>query len=297
VAELDVGGLDVAGYLARLGVTNPGPPSIEALRVLHRAHVEQVPYENIEIQLGRPTTVDPRESADRIVRRHRGGYCFHLNGAFAALLAALGYDVRWHVGGVQGRGDPAPVGPIGNHLALTVHGLPTQECPDGVWFVDAGLGDGLYEPLPLRPGLFRQGPFEYAVTASDVIAGGWRFGHDRTGSFTGMDFGPTVAAPADFAVQHVRLSTSPESGFVRVCSAQRRDATGVDVLRGLVLSRVDGQDTAAERELSTRSEWYGVLADVFGLALGDLSGDERDALWDRVLQAHEAWAASRAAGG
>src|SRR5262245_36542538 len=129
----DNGRLDVAAYLERLGVTHDGPPSPDKLAELHRAQCERVPYETLEIQLGRPTTVDPYESAARILTG-RGGYCYHLNGALSALLHALGYDVTWHVGGVF-RGLPTGEPPSGNHLALTVR-------LDGVdWFVDTGLGN------------------------------------------------------------------------------------------------------------------------------------------------------------
>jgi N-hydroxyarylamine O-acetyltransferase len=287
--------LDVPGYLARLGLADPGRPSVAALFALHRAHVERVPYENLEIQLGSPTTVDPSESAERIVRRRRGGYCFHLNGAFAALLAALGYRVRWHVGGVVSGGE-AP-GASGNHLALTVHGLATEDCPDGVWFVDVGLGDALHEPLPLRPGVFRQGPFTYALDRSSVVPFGWRFDHDPTGSFTGMDFTPASAGPEDFAATHVRLSTAPDSPFVRTLAVQRRDASGVDMLRGRVLSRVEGSAagcaTAREEELTTADSWHAALADVFGLTLEDVPAQRRRELWERVCRAHEAWTAQR----
>src|SRR5215217_499183 len=81
--------LDLDAYLARLGIADPGPPSAAALRALHEAHVEHVAYEALEIQLGRPTSVDPYEAAARILERRRGGYCFHLNGAFSVLLDAL----------------------------------------------------------------------------------------------------------------------------------------------------------------------------------------------------------------
>jgi N-hydroxyarylamine O-acetyltransferase len=288
---------DVDGYLARLGLPAPGRPSVAALFALHRAHVERVPYENLEIQLGCPTTVDPYESAERIVRRRRGGYCFHLNGAFAALLSALGYRVRWHVGGVQGSPDhPAP-GASGNHLALTVHGLIAEECPDGVWFVDVGLGDALHEPLPLRPGVFRQGPFTFALDRSSVVPFGWRFDHDPSGSFVGMDFAPGPAGPEDFAAMHVQLSTSPDSSFVRTLAVQRRDASGLDALRGRVLIRVEGSADAGalrrEEELTTAASWHAALADVFGLTLDDVPTDRRRALWERVCQAHDAWAAAR----
>ena len=282
--------LDVGGYLRRLDIADPGPPRPEGLRRLHAAHVERIPYEAIEIQLGRPTTLDPYDSADRIVGRHRGGYCYHLNGAFSVLLAALGYDVVWHRGGVQNRSEPKPVGAIGNHLALTVHGLPDDRCPDGVWLADVGLGDALHEPLPLKPGHYRQGPFAYELHPSTVEPGGWRFEHDPRGSFTGMDFRPDRATTDDFQERHAYLSTSPESMFVRTCSVQRRDATGVDVLTGCVLKRL-GDDPATSCTLETADEWYDALADGFDLPLTDVTETQRDALWTRVRGAHEQWLA------
>jgi N-hydroxyarylamine O-acetyltransferase len=280
--------LDLDGYLRRLGIADPGPPSPKGLRLLHAAHVERIPYEAIEIQLGRLTTLDPYDSADRIVARHRGGYCYHLNGAFSVLLAGLGYDVVWHRGGVQNRSEPRPVGAIGNHLALTVHGLPDDRCPDGVWLADVGLGDALHDPLPLRAGQYRQGPFAYALHPSTVEPGGWRFEHDARGAFTGMDFRPDRATTDDFQERHTYLSTSPESMFVRTCSVQRRDATGVDVLTGCVLKRL-GDDPPSPRMLETADEWFDALADVFDLPLTDLTDTERDALWTRVRAAHERW--------
>jgi N-hydroxyarylamine O-acetyltransferase len=259
---------------------------------LHAAHVERIPYEAIEIQLGRTTSVDPHESAARIVGRHRGGYCFHLNGAFSLLLEALGYDVVWHRGGVQNRSDPDPVGAVGNHLALTVHNLPADHCPEGVWLVDAGLGDALHEPLPLIEGRYRQGPFAYELRPSAVEPGGWRLEHDPRGSFTGMDFRAQRATTDDFQQRHRFLSSSPESPFVRTCSVQRRDAGGVDALTGCVLRRI-GNENGGPRTLETRGEWFDALADVFDLPLDDVGRSERDALWARVHRAHEAWLAAQ----
>lgn len=285
-------GVDVAGYLARLGLERHQlgvAPSVEALGLLHRAHVERVPYETLEFQLGRPTTVDPYESAARVVAG-RGGYCFLLNGAFSLLLAAFGYDVRWHMGGVEGRDGRGPVGANGNHLALSVHGLPAPGVPEGGWLVDVGLGDALYEPIPLRVGRYRQGPFEYRLRRSDVERDGWRLDHDESGGFAGMDFTMAPAGPGDFVAMHRSLSTSPESGFVRMASVQRRHRLGVDLLRGCVLRTVTG-DGGRERVLTTSESWFAVLADVFGLLLDDLSAGERERLWSAVWQAHERWRA------
>jgi N-hydroxyarylamine O-acetyltransferase len=124
-------------YLRRLGL-DAEPPSVEALQRLHRRQVERVPYETMWIHAGEPWGIDPLDSVARIALHGRGGYCYHLNGAFGELLRSLGYAVRGHVGGVHG-----PTGPdvesAGNHLVLTVSGLPTGESGSGIWYVDAGL--------------------------------------------------------------------------------------------------------------------------------------------------------------
>jgi len=284
--------LDTAAYLQRLHIADPGPPSAAALRALHEAHVERIAYEALEIQLGRPTTVDPHDAADRILSRHRGGYCFHLNGAFSLLLDALGYDVVWHRGGVQNHAEPVPVGSQrANHLALTVHGLPSEESPSGDWFVDVGLGDALHSPLPLHEGTYAQGPFRYRLRRSEVDPGGWRWDHDPAGSFAGMDFRAGRATQDDFGARHEYLSTSPESGFVRTCSVQRRDAGGVDTLTGCILGRV-GEPARAPVVLETSGEWFDALRDVFDLPLGDVDAAARARLWARVRAAHEAWLAA-----
>ncbi|WP_431605653.1 arylamine N-acetyltransferase family protein [Amycolatopsis melonis] len=269
--------MDVNGYLARLGL-DPEPPGLEALRRLHAAHVERVPYEALEIQLGRPTPLEPSASLARILRG-RGGYCYHLNGAFSALLAALGYQVTRHVGGVQGSAADAP-NVDGNHLALTVTGLPDSA---EAWLVDAGLGDGPHEPLPLREGTYVQGPHTYRLRPSEVAPGGWRFEHDPSGSFTGMDFAPGATQLAGFAAKHEWLSTSPESGFVRVCVIQRRDANGVDCLRALTLDR-----HGVKELIESPGDWWAAAGDVFGIPAAQFTEEERERLWRQCVAQHEA---------
>lgn len=273
--------IDVDGYLRRLGLGRLAgeAPSVAGLHALHRAHAERVPYECFEIWLGRATTVDAVESVGRILRG-RGGYCFHLNGAFAVLLESLGYQVTRHVGGVQRWGDPV-AGATGDHAVLTVSGL------DGNWLVDLGMGDGLYEPLPLAEGEYRQGPFTYRLRPSDAERGGWRFEHDPAGGFAGMDFRAEAVPMSVFANRHDYLSTSPESAFVRTATAQRRDAGGVDVLRGLTLTRVGGVSTRTV--LQRPRDFFDALGDLFGLTLGDVTPEGKAALWRRLVTSHERW--------
>jgi N-hydroxyarylamine O-acetyltransferase len=275
--------LDVPAYLRRLGVTHDGPPSAAGLRALHRAQCERVPYETLEIQLGRPTTIDPYESAARIIGG-RGGYCYHMNGALSLLLAALGYDVSWHLGGVFHH-PAATRGPDANHLVLTVR-------LDGeTWFVDTGLGNAVHEPVPLREGPIAQGPFRYGLRRH---GDGWRFTHDPAlGSFAGMDFLDATAGPDRFAAKHAELSTSPASGFVRVATVARRDADGCDQLRGCVLTRFDAAGLR-ERVLGDADEWFAVVRDTFGMPLDDVDAPARARLWAWLWDGHREWQASTA---
>ncbi|PSL58400.1 arylamine N-acetyltransferase [Saccharothrix carnea] len=279
--------MDVTAFLRRLGLADAEPPSVAALTSLHRAFAERVPYESVDIQLGRVSSLDPRDSVARVLSG-RGGYCFHLNGAFAELLHALGYRVTRHPGGVQMTPESAPT-ISRKHLALTVRDLPDS---DDIWLVDAGLGDGLHSPLPLRAGVHRQGPFEFELGPSTAAPGAWRLRHDVRGSFFAMHFTLDEVGLDHFADPHVELSTSPESGFVRTFGVLRTDAAGWDVLRALTLSRVEA--TTTKTVLDDRADWFTALADVFGLVVAD---DDREPLWRKAVSQHEAHLARTATPG
>jgi N-hydroxyarylamine O-acetyltransferase len=276
--------LDVDAYLRRLRLSGSGPPSLDNLFALHRAHVANVPYETLEIQLGRPTTVDALASAERIIAG-RGGYCYHLNGAFALLLEALGYDVSRHVGGVfSGRRDAMP----GGHMALTVR-ITGEKLAGGEWFVDVGLGDALFEPMPLRAGVSRQGCFTYRL---ENIAGGWRFWHaDNAGSFTGMDFAVSPVPIDVFAPHHLRLSTSPSSRFVNVAQVGRRTETGLDFVQGCFFRQVDATGLR-KRVLTSADEWFGVIREVFDMPLADVDAAQRAEVWGDLWARHERYLVS-----
>jgi N-hydroxyarylamine O-acetyltransferase len=287
--------LDVPGYLRRLRLDHPGSPSVAGLTALQRAHVAHVPYSTVDIQLGRPGTLDPVESVARIVSTGRAGYCYQLNGAFSLLLSQLGYDVRHHRG-VVSSGEPISLRPFPNHLALTVHGLSTSDNPDGRWLVDTGLGDAMYEPLALRSAAVRQGDFEYELRASTALPDGWHFQHDPRGSFHRMDFESSTARMADFARGHRNLSTAATSPFVQHLTVQRRDATGFDKLISRSLIRVDARGRVL-REIGSAAQLFDAVADIFGLSLDDLTGGDRDELWRRACAGHLAWLKERDADG
>jgi arylamine N-acetyltransferase len=278
----------VTGYLTRLGYDDRPPPTYESLVDLHRRHLARVPYENLSIMLGRPPSVDPHDSTGRVGRVGRAGYCFHQNGAMETALSDLGYSVTRRGGHVWTDEDDRWSGHL-NHLVLVVSGLPSDANPGGDWWPDVGLGDAFLDPLPLVRGEFDQGGFSYAVT--EVRADGWSFSADPLGSFSGVEVGPPPS-PADVEACHTALSTPPDGRFVRVLVVQRRDADGIDVVRGCLYHRIT-PGHQSETELTTYDDWRGAIADGCGLSLEEVGDDELRALFERMSVAHREFMAAR----
>lgn len=85
--------MDVQAYLKRINAAGRDGISVPALRSLVRLHLEQIPFENLDIA-GHPRPISLREEDlfEKVVVRRRGGYCFELNKLFFLLLKELGYD-------------------------------------------------------------------------------------------------------------------------------------------------------------------------------------------------------------
>jgi len=135
-------------YVQRLGFHGPPTPGRDGLTALHRAHLHSLPFENLDIHLGRPIRLDLDGLVEKLLGRNRGGYCYELNGAFGSLLASLGFDVSILEARVYG-GDA--VGIRFDHACLRV-------LLDKPVLVDVGFGASFQEPLALEPGVDQLDP-------------------------------------------------------------------------------------------------------------------------------------------
>lgn len=129
----------VPDYLARIGFTGPTPVTEETLAQLHELHMLEVPFENVDIHMGRRIILDEDRFFEKIVRERRGGFCYELNGAFAGLLRRIGFGVTLLSARVA-RGGRA-FGPEFDHLTLLV------EAGGRRWLADVGFGDSFRRPL------------------------------------------------------------------------------------------------------------------------------------------------------
>src|SRR5215475_3747002 len=110
--------MDIDAYLDRIGLKARPAPTLEGLTTLHRAHLRAIPYEDLDVQLGRPVTIERPPIYDKIVGRHRGGWCYEMNGIFGWALGELGFRVTRTTGAVmrEAWGEMA----VRNHLVLRV---------------------------------------------------------------------------------------------------------------------------------------------------------------------------------
>jgi N-hydroxyarylamine O-acetyltransferase len=267
-------------YLNRVGFTGSLEPNLETLITLHRAHLQTIPYENLEIHFGRKLELNLERIFERLVLERRGGWCYEMNGLFAWVLREIGFDVRL-VSTQVTRADGSLMAP-GDHVALKVQ-LETTS-PQTAWLVDVGWGNGFLDPLPLEPGIYTQGFLEYRLeNAGDA----WRFHNQQYGA-DGFSFmlEPHCLEPRrleDFTDRCTWLQSSPESGFVRVTVCQRFTPEGINTLRGAVLTTIR-QTGKLEHTISSVEEYENVLREDFKLEVPNLHE-----LWVKVWQSHLEW--------
>jgi N-hydroxyarylamine O-acetyltransferase len=270
--------MHLLAYLNRIGYRGSVRPDRETLFAVHRAHIESVPYENLDIHLGRRLELSDEFFFDKIVTRRTGGWCYVMNGSLSWALREIGFHVRRVVAGVNRElmGDEM----LTNHLAVIVD-------LDQPYLCDAGLSDALLEPVPLKEGTFAQGGFSMSLAR---IGDGWRFTNHPAGGAKSFDFSETPVELDAFAKRCDVLQTSPDSNFVKTILCVRRHENRIDRLRDATLMTITPEGQTM-RVISSLSDYASVLRELFDL---DLKGAEAD-LWPKAEARHRAFIAQQAA--
>ena len=248
--------MDAAAYLQRINYDGPVTPSAETLRQLHLAHLLSVPFENLSIHRREPIVLDDASLFEKIVRRQRGGFCYELNGVFAALLRLLGFNVTMLSAEVaNGEGE---FGPPFDHMTLLV----TLE---DRWLADVGFGDSFREPLLLD----ERGPQIQGEEAFRIEESGPQFIMSRRAE--NGDWQPQYRFRlepheyADYAEMCRYHQTSPQSHFTqkRICSRATLD--GRVSLSELRLITTRGRERE-ELELADKTQYENILREQFGIS-------------------------------
>lgn len=248
--------MDIPAYLDRIAYIGLTAPTLATLRALHRAHMLAVPFENLDIPRKRRIELDESLLFDKIVTRRRGGFCYELNGLFAALLRSLGYELDMLAARV-----PSAEGSLGipfDHLALRVH-------LDELWLADVGFGDSFTEPLRLVDNLEQQkNGVTYRIVPEDSDRRLLRMENDIWTPH--YQFSLTNFQWSDFNGGCDYHQTSPDSFFTKRRTCSRATPGGRVTLSDMKLIITEGK-LRTETLLTSDAQHATALHDYFNIIL------------------------------
>jgi N-hydroxyarylamine O-acetyltransferase len=233
-------------YLSRVGLDG-SDLSVEAI---HRAHVTSIPFENIDVVLGRSIHLDVDSLVRKLIDQRRGGYCFEQNSLLAVVLEQLGFTVTRCLGRVRASEGPRPQ----THMSLLVDG----------WLVDVGFGVSTpIGPIPLG-GEVTFGPHTWRTERVQTPEGedAWLLSMSERAlySFTELDH-----HPVDFLAPNYSTSTHPNSMHTQTLIVQRWTKDLVQV--GLVDLELLIRDPYTTKALDPDAVGD-TLVEIFDLAVG-----------------------------
>jgi N-hydroxyarylamine O-acetyltransferase len=251
---------DVDAYLARIDYAGPRNPTLEVLNSIAEAHVQSIPFENLDVLLGRPIRLEPAAIFQKLVRDRRGGYCFEQNGLLLEILGAMGFQVaplsardRWQ--------RPREFNNPRTHVFLRV-------AIDGEnWLVDVGMGglsptsairleeSGRVQATPHEPRrIIREGGLLFHQA---LLEGKWCDVYEFT-----LEEMPFI----DRELGNWYTSAHPESHFRNRLIVARAAPESVRLTLQNDEFSIRGRDGRADtRKLSSPEELLEVLATHFGL--------------------------------
>jgi N-hydroxyarylamine O-acetyltransferase len=252
---------DIDRYLARIGWSGSRAPSFDTLAGVLRAHMTAVPFENLDVLLGRGVRIDLDSVAAKIVDARRGGYCFEHGTLMQAALTHLGFAPAAHAARVimLRRREEAPL----THMVLTV-------TVDGRTLVlDPGFGGHApLVPVPVHEGQeTRDGRDRHRMARRD---GEWVLEAWVDGAYvplwtTSLD----RAEPVDFVMANHFVSTYALSPFVTSLMLRAFSQRGRVSMMNRDLTVRDGL-SVEKTVLADRKALRSVLASDFGFDLPDV---------------------------
>ena len=254
--EADV---DLDAYLARIGWTQSREPTFATLAGVLRAHVRTIPFENLDVLLGRGIELDLRALQAKLVRARRGGYCFEHATLLAAMLEALGF---------------APV----RHSARVTLFAPRTEVPRTHMMLTIAFPEGRYVLDPGFGGLAPDAPVALTDATPSEDASHWMARDGEYWVLRARSAGKIVDCWAttleidnasDFILANHYTATHPASGFRNklMLRAFADDARVTVVNRSVTITDAS---TSRTSELADRKELRALLLRHFGFDLPEV---------------------------
>jgi len=250
--------VDLDRYFARIGFHGARTATLATLNEIVRGHVESIPFENLDVLLGRRIDLDPAAVERKLIGARRGGYCFEQNSLLLDVLTQLGFEARPLSARVRMQ-RPRDYTPQRTHLFVRVE-LDTS------WLVDVGIGSmSMASAIRLDTDEPQPTPHEprRLVREANRIFHQAQLGDDWHDVY---EFTLEEMPPIDREVANWYTSTHPESSFKQRLTCARALPGGCRVTllnRELTMRRPGGQ--ADHRMIESPDELLAILAEQFGL--------------------------------
>jgi N-hydroxyarylamine O-acetyltransferase len=247
--------MDLNSYLQRIGISGPLGRDLQFLKMLHLKHATTIPFENLDIQLGKGISLDVDDLQRKMIHSKRGGYCFEQN----TLMQEVLRDLEYHVIACEARVR------MGRSLVTSrTHMLLIVHLTEGRYLVDVGFGgDGLLLPVPLDGTEETQFLWTYRVFREGDLHVLQVLRQQQW--FDLYAFVPEERHPVDFQVANWYTSAHPESRFVQTLTVQLPTPEARYILRNklFIIQRGGAEES---REIKTAVELLALLDKTFGLS-------------------------------
>ncbi len=262
--------MNLQNYLKRIQFYTPPAADLDTLNRLISQHINNIPFENLDVQLGIPIDTEITSSYSKIIEAARGGWCYEMNGLFEWVLKELGFEVHRLSAGVNRieAGDST----LGNHLCLKVN-------LDQAYLVDVGFGGSLSRATPIAEHQSSHPPYKIELTKTEDSF--WRFTETIHGKPFSFDFRESTADEKLLNKKCTELQTAQTSPFVQNFVTQMRSGEKHYSLRGKVFTVRTKEDTTTHT-LNSLDEFMTTLCDIFNLDV-----PEAASIWPKICLRHE----------
>lgn len=250
----------IDSYFARIGYTGGRDVSYETLNGIHTSHLLSVPFENLDILLGRHLSLNLDDVVKKIVFNRRGGICTEQNALLYGALTVLGFSVTRLLGRFQLLAAP------GSEVAK-IHAFLKADLDNKQYLVD--VGSGSFSPIsPIEIGYEGEVTSPYSPPRR-LIQGEkntYRYQTNLQGQWLDVYTFNLEAIPhIDWEVANWYTSTYPTAKYVNMLALELMTKDKVFSFKDNYLRTRLYDGTATLRKVNTPEELLEVLSQSFGL--------------------------------
>jgi N-hydroxyarylamine O-acetyltransferase len=251
--------MDVKKYLERINFHSEIKPDLETLQLLHKNHLFNIPFENLDIHSGRKIILEKEKLLDKIVNEERGGFCYELNGVFYELLISIGYKVKKISAGVGNK--EGTFGSDFDHMALIVN-FNGEE-----WLADVGFGDSFLLPLKFKIDEIQKDVWDFFKISKSEDENYYILSRSSTGNdfISQYKFGLNPRGLSEYQQMCNYHQTSPESHFTQKIICSKATETGRISLSDLKLI-ITGNSIKKQKKIA-KQEFQKLLKKYFNITL------------------------------